>query len=140
MSFLIISILAALSGCTSSRSITSLNNELYFKESPKIIVIEDSYYLRFIYSDTQNANGFAMFTESKIINDSLIFYLPVTTSSFNRKGMTQFEEIITKNKIEIIKNGKVFWKNPDESIIHMEIQQSKEGINIMEKKIVRKAH
>jgi len=85
----------ALTGCAVNRSITNLNNDIFFRQPPKIVVIENQYFIRFVYSDRDDAHRFAMSTESKVVNNSLIFYLPVTTSSYDMSGRTQFEEIIS---------------------------------------------
>jgi hypothetical protein len=111
-------------GCTSTKSITSHNNIKYFKESPSIVSYQTRYFLRFVYSDESSA--FFMMCESKVKNDSLIYYLPVTTSSGNLSGKPQFQEIIKENEIDIIKKKKIFWEEPDGSHVPMTIEQLKD--------------
>lgn len=116
----IIIALMSVVACTSSRSISSLNNKSYFKESPSIVSYQTRYFLRFVYSDESFA--FFMMCESKLKNDSLVFYLPVTTSSGDLRGKTQFQEIIKENEIDIINKKKVFWEEPDGSYVSMEVE------------------
>lgn len=124
--------LLVLTGCSSTSSIASFSDKNYFKESPSIITYQDKYFLRFVYTDESFA--FFMMCDSKIKSDSLIYYLPVTTSSGNLIGKIQFQEIIKENEIEIIKKKKVFWEEPDESYVLMMIERIKdEEINLLPK-------
>jgi hypothetical protein len=117
-------------GCSSTQSISFHVDNKYFKESPLIVHTESRFFLKFVYSDSENASGFAMYTESNIENDSLIFYLPVTTSSFNMRGKTQYEEITSDEKIKIIAEGNVFWKQPDNSLVRMNVELSSKSSNL----------
>ncbi|MEP1097434.1 MAG: hypothetical protein ABJG78_20115 [Cyclobacteriaceae bacterium] len=118
--------LLIVSGCTSTKSIASLNNGEYFKESPTIASYKGRYFMRFVYSDNEGVFAFFMMPQSKVNSDSLIYYLPVTSSSGDLKGKTQFQEIIKENEIEIIKKKKVFWEEPDGSLVVMFIEQLKD--------------
>ena len=122
--FCIIIGLIIVSGCVSTKSITSINNKKYFKESPSIVSYQEKYFLRFVYSDETFA--FYMECESKVNSDTLIYYLPVTTSSGDLRGKTQFQEIIKANEIEIIKKENVYWEEPDESLVKMMVEQLKD--------------
>jgi len=122
--FCIIIGLIIVSGCVSTKSITSINNKKYFKESPSIVSYQEKYFLRFVYSDETFA--FYMACESKFNSDTLIYYLPVTTSSGDLRGKTQFQEIIKANEIEIIKKENVYWEEPDESLVKMMVEQLKD--------------
>jgi hypothetical protein len=121
--YLILLIAITLIGCTTTHSVAELNDELFFKESPKIVTDGNQYFLRFVYSDKEGAWGFAMYTSSEIYNDSLIFYIPVTTSSGNLRGRVQFEEIKSSEKIKIIKKEKVFWKEKNGTFIPLVIHR-----------------
>jgi hypothetical protein len=77
--------------------------------------------MRFVYSDNDGAFAFFMMPESKMNGDSLIYYLPVTTSSGNYKGRTQFQEIIKVNEIEMVKKKNIFWEEPDGSHVAMRL-------------------
>lgn len=124
--------LLVMTGCISTKSIASLEDKNYFKESPSIITYQDKFFLRFVYTDESFA--FFMMCDSKIKNDSLIYYLPATTSSGNLTGKTQFQEIIKENEIEVIKKKRVFWEEPDESYVSMTIEQIKdEEIDLLPK-------
>lgn len=127
-------------GCATNRSITSLENEKYFKESPKIVKVENRCYLKFTYADNNDTWGFAMFTESKIENNSVIFCLPVTTSSGDMRGKTQHEEIITANKVELINKGSVFWEDPDGTLRQMTIDIIQDGLELMKEIKAQKTH
>ena len=94
----------------SLKGFIALNDEYYFSESPKIVTKENRYFLRFRYSDAENAWGFYMFTESIMKEDKVIFYIPATTSTGDKRGRLQFEEIISEGKIDFIKKGAVFWE------------------------------
>jgi len=111
-------------GCESTRSISSFNNKRYFKESPSIVSYQDKYFLRFVFTDETFA--FYMWCESKVKNDTLIYYLPVTTSTGDRSGKIQFQEIFKANEIEIILNKNVYWEEPDESLVKMLIEPLKD--------------
>jgi hypothetical protein len=116
--------LMIVSGCVSTKSITSHNNKKYFKESPSIVSYQDKYFLRFVHSDETFA--FYKYCVSKVNSDTLIYYLPMTTSSGDLRGKTQFQEIIKANEIEIIKKKNVYWEEPDESHVPMTIEQLKD--------------
>ena len=122
--FCIIIGLIIVTGCVSTKSIASINNKKYFKESPSIVSYQEKYFLRFVYSDETFA--FYMACESKVNSDTLIYYLPVTTSSGDLRGKTQFQEIIKANEIEIIKKENVYWEEPDESLVKMMVEQLKD--------------
>lgn len=119
-------------GCFSTSGVISLENKSYFKEIPKIVIKKDRYFLRFRYSETEKFTFFMM-TNSKIKDDKLIFYLPVTTSSGNLKGKLQFEEILTQKKIALIKEGLVFWEEPDKQLIPLKIENMEENLDVLEK-------
>ncbi len=119
--FCLIIVLVTVTGCVSTKSISSYNDKTYFKESPKIVSYKDRYFLRFVYPDDTFA--FFMMCESKINADTLIYYLPVTTSSGNLRGKIQFQEIFKANEIEIIKKKNVYWEEPDGSLVVMPIEQ-----------------
>lgn len=122
-----------LSGCVSSSSIASLNDRDYFKESPKIVTYEGRYFMRFVYPDPEGF-VFFMMADSKVNNDSLIYYLPVTTSSGNMRGRVQFQETVKANEIEIIKKNRVFWEEPNGSLVAMDVGQLKaEEIGLLPK-------
>src|SRR5690606_28473472 len=89
--FCLIIILVTVTGCVSTKSISSYNDKTYFKESPKIVSYKDRYFLRFVYPNDTFA--FFMMCESKINADTLIYYLPITTSSGNLRGKIQLQEI-----------------------------------------------
>ena len=112
------------SGCVSTKSIASLNDKRYFKESPSIVSYQDNYFLRFVH--TNETFAFYMWCDSKVKGDTLIYYLPVTTSSGDQRGKTQFQEIVKADEIEIIKKKNVYWAEPDESLVKMLIEQLKE--------------
>ncbi|MBC7450099.1 MAG: hypothetical protein H7259_01270 [Cytophagales bacterium] len=111
-----------LAGCTSNKSITALHNALYFKDSPVIATTSNRYFLRFRYSDDVNALRYYMSTSSEIRNDTLIFYIPATSSTSNVSGQLQFEEIITQEKINGIKHKNVYWQEPDGTLSAMNIE------------------
>lgn len=120
------------SGCISTKSIASLNDKRYFKESPSIVSYQGKYFLRFVYTDQTFA--FSMSCESKVRRDTLIFYLPVTTSSGDLRGKTQFQEVFKANEIEIVKEENVYWEEPDESLVKMSIEPLKlEEIELLPK-------
>ncbi|HEY9082906.1 MAG TPA: hypothetical protein VIN73_06210 [Vicingaceae bacterium] len=118
--FCLIIVLVTVTGCVSTKSISSYNDKTYFKESPKIVSYKDRYFLRFVYPD--NTFAFFMMCESKINADTLIYYLPVTTSSGNLRGKIQFQEIFKANEIEIIKKKNVYWEEPDGSLVVMPLR------------------
>jgi hypothetical protein len=114
-------------GCTTSeRSIASLNDEQYFNEAPKIVIYENRYFLRFQYSDKNNAWGFYMFIHSKFKKDSLIFYLPATTSSGSMRGRIQFQEITSGKELKAIIENNFFWEEPDGGFRKMNKENLKE--------------
>ena len=121
VAFVVVLLVALVSACISTKSIASLNDRDYFQESPTIVTNQESYYLRFVYPEKSFA--FFMQCESKVKGDSLIYYLPVTTSSGNLRGQTQFQEILEENELRIVKLGNVFWEEPDGSLVSMEFSE-----------------
>jgi hypothetical protein len=105
----------------------SIDDKSYFSEEPKIVTRENRYFLRFRYSDYP----FYMSADSKIESNKLIFYIPVTTSTGNAKGKLQFEEIISEEKIKLIKEGAVFWQEPSKKLVSLKIEDMKEDFDVV---------
>jgi len=112
-----------LTGCTSP-GISIYDTEV-FKESPKIVMKNDIYYVRYRYSE----GAFALLTSSKIKDDKLIFYLECTTSSGYPNGRLGFEKIMDRKRINLIKRKSVFWQEPDGKLIPLEIEPLEECID-----------
>lgn len=93
-----------------------------FEESPKIVEYDNRYFLRFRYSDAPDGYHFAMFGASRIKNDTLLFYIPASTSSGYLKGVVQFEEIISPRKIELIEQRVVFWEGENRVLTPMVVE------------------
>ena len=111
-------------GCAPAvRSIASFDDKKFFDESPSIVYHQDRCFLRFVYTTKSFAHF--MMCESKIKNDSLLYYLPVTSSSGDRRGQIQFQEVVGENEVQIIKKGKVFWKEPNGNFVLMKVEQVK---------------
>lgn len=122
--------------CTTTKSIASYSDKSYFEESPSIITYKGKYFLRFVYSKEPFA--FYMHCESKIKGDSLIYFLPVRTSSGNLSSSVQFQEIIKPKFIETVESKNVFWQEPDGSLIHMKTGQiEKEEIELLPTKNIK---
>jgi len=114
-------------GCAPAiRSIASFDDKKFFDESPSIVSYQERYFLRFVYTTSEPFAHFMM-CDSKIKNDSLFYYLPVTSSSGDRRGQIQFQEVVGKDKTQIIKKGKVFWKEPNGNLVLMKVEQVKTG-------------
>jgi hypothetical protein len=118
---LIILLLVFISGC-SNTSIMSYKDKSYFLESPHIVKVKNKYFLKFQFSDNQNYYpAFAMNTWSKIKNNKLLFYIPATTSSGDRSGIIQYEQIINKKKITLLENNSVYWVEPNNTLIKLQV-------------------
>lgn len=111
-----------LTGCISTRSFVALNNKTYFKQPPKIVTKDNRYFMRFVYGDSEDSQGFFMMTWSRIEGDKLIFYLPATSSSGSLRGRVQYEEVKTIEKINRINDHKAFWEEPDGTLIQLPIE------------------
>ena len=101
-------------GCTTTSKIR-FDDKKYFQEPPKIVTSGNRFFLRWVYADHQQPL-FAMSSESRIKNDSLLFYIPATTSSGNVNGRLHLEEIKDPQKLSFIQQHKTFWLNPDGSL------------------------
>ena len=101
-------------GCTTTSKIR-FDDKKYFQEPPKIVTSGNRFFLRWVYAADQQ-HLFAMFSESKIMRDSLFFYIPVTTSSGKLNGRLHLEELRAQEKLIFISGSKAFWRNPDGSL------------------------
>ncbi|MBN1501364.1 MAG: hypothetical protein JW982_14485 [Spirochaetes bacterium] len=112
-------LLAALTfiSCKSTQPEFSVNDSSIFTDTPVIIISNSRYFLNFSYAEKLCCYS----TESKIKNDSLIFFLPAERNSGNPEIKSVYEEITTPEKISLIKSGKVFWEEPDGNLIKLEI-------------------
>lgn len=118
----ILGLILLIGSCSKSGSIISHNDTRYFKESPKIVTKDNRYFLRWQYSDNTKANLFYMMSSSEIINDTLQFSIPVSSSSGSLNGKVQFEEVTSITKIKKLKENKVVWKNPNGTVISLKIE------------------
>ena len=91
----------------------------FFKEAPSIVYKDSSYAIRFRYAQGPNAQHFFMMLSSKIKDDSLIFYLPCTSSSGWCDGKVQLEPIVDPAKKRLIRQNKAFFLEPDKSRIQL---------------------
>lgn len=98
----------------------------YFKESPSIVRCDTSYYLRFRYAEGKDKWHFYMMTWSTIKGDSLVFYLPCTSSSGYCDGKLQFEGIEGKAKTDLAKKGKAYFLEPDKTYIPLAVEKIRE--------------
>lgn len=103
-------ILLLLSSACASPWRVSYDDRERFEEAPKIVKIDERYFIRFRYSDEERGMHFVMFTDSRIKHDTLLFFIPASTSSGYRKGVVQFEEIKSPKKIVMIEQKLVFWE------------------------------
>ena len=114
LSFIVVAGLLVLMGCTTISKV-GIDDKKYFQEPPKIVTSGNRFFLRWVYAADQQ-HLFAMFSESKIMRDSLFFYIPVTTSSGKLNGRLHLEEIREQEKLIFISGSKAFWRNPDGSL------------------------
>ena len=115
-----------------STSRVSIGDKNYFKEEPKIVTKENRYFLRFRYTDMNNFGHYYFSTESKIENNKLVFYFQgVTSSTADAQGKLQFEEIISENKISLIKEGAVFWEESDKKLVSLKVEEMKENLDVV---------
>jgi hypothetical protein len=116
-----------LTACSTLNSIVSIDDKRYFSEQPKIVTKENRYFLRFRYSDYH----FYMSTDSKIETNKLIFYIAGLTSTGDAKEKLQFEEIVSEEKIKLIKEGAVFWEEPSKKLVPLTIGDMKEDFAVV---------
>jgi hypothetical protein len=114
LSFIVTIGLLILMGCVANSRI-GFDDKKYFQEPPKIVTSGNRFFLRWVYADDQQPL-FAMFSESKIMKDSLFFFIPVTTSSGRENGKVHLEEIIDSQKLVYISQNRAFWRNPNGSL------------------------
>ena len=108
---------SGLAGCMRTGGL-SMYDEGLFKESPKIVFHDDHYYLRFRYS----TDAFAFNTHSSIEHGRLIFSLPVTTSSGFPNGRVGYERIANPDKVALIQQGEVYWREPDDALVPLAVE------------------
>lgn len=109
--------------CKTSSSIISINDTRYFKETPKIVSRDDRYFVKWIYADNSQIPLFYMLTKSEIVNDTLQIYIPVTSSSGNLKGKYQFDEITSETKKNLVRQNKVVWREPNNTLIKLKVEE-----------------
>ncbi|MDA3863675.1 MAG: hypothetical protein PF689_07365 [Deltaproteobacteria bacterium] len=129
---LISGLLFLILGCASAR--ISINDKEIFMESPKIVVKEDRYFLKFRYAESPKFVFYAM-TWSKIQGNKLIFYMPCTSSSGNLRGVVQYEEIVSPDKIDLIKKQSVYWENPENKLIKLVVGEMEESLDVIKSRI-----
>jgi len=113
-----------ITACSTLNSIVSIDDKRYFSEQPKIVTRENRYFLRFRYSDYH----YYMSADTKIETNKLIFYIAGLTSTGDAKGKLQFEEIVSKEKINLIKEDAVFWEEPSKKLVPLKIEDMKEDL------------
>jgi hypothetical protein len=126
---LILLVYSLLCSCASHTSIVSSNDPDWFSEPPCIVTHKNRYFMRWRVADS-TMHPFYMLTESSIEMDTLSFFVPGTTSSGCTSGRVYLQEIMGKDEIELAKQGKVAWKEPNgqrsplkvKSISEVEIQ------------------
>jgi hypothetical protein len=129
---LILILLLMIAGCASAS--ISMNDQDLLMESPKIVTKQGMYFIRFRYAESPSF-VFYMMTWSKIRDNKLIFYIPVTSSSGDLRGVVQFEEIVSPKKIDLIKKDLVFWQEPDKKLIPLEIDTMKKSLDVINERI-----
>ena len=96
----------------------SIDGEL-FEERPIIVIEEGKYFMEW----TQGEWPYAFFPTTRIKEEKVIFYVSVTTSSGNRTGQLNRQEIKKMKYIEKILMNQAFWKEPDGSLVKLEIER-----------------
>jgi hypothetical protein len=139
MSRLIILLLLSsllISGCISSgKGMIAASDENYFKEFPKIVTHEGKYYLRFRYADKPL---FYMYASTKIQDNTLVLYIPVTTSTGYRAGKLHYQEIGLQEQIKLAKEDAVFWENPGGQLVQLKVEpMNEEDIEMIREKDVQ---
>ena len=86
-------------------------------ESPTIVTKDNRYFIKFRYGK----DAFLFTIQSKIENDKLILYLPVTTSTGHPGGRVSIQEITESNELALVKSGKIFWEEPDKNLILLKV-------------------
>ncbi len=99
----------------------SMNDKSIFMESPMIVTADNKYFLS--YRHAKHTNYF--YTRSIITAKKLIFFLEVMTSTGDLSGRIFYEEIVNKDKIKLIKKNKVYWQEPDLSLVPLKINSMK---------------
>jgi len=91
----------------------SINDSRIFTQPPAIVLRDNNYFIEFKYGK----NSFYFDIASKIQDNKIIFYLPVTTSSGNMHGKLHSDKITDPIIISLIEQGQVFWEEPNGKLI-----------------------
>jgi hypothetical protein len=104
-----------------------MSDQSFFMEPPTIASKDSRYFIRFRY-----AGHYYLTVYTKTQSDTIIFYIPLNTSTGNAQGKLHLQEIKIPAQIALIKKGWVFWENPGKKLLPMKIETLKEDINSKE--------
>lgn len=119
---LVLSHLLLLTSCASDRSSVSMDDAAIFMDRPKIVETGGGWFLSYRYAK----HAFLMSVDSGIENGRLVFYVSGLTSTGSPGGRTVRKRIQDTDKIALIKGNRAFWKEPDGSLVRMNIVKTEE--------------
>jgi len=96
-----------------------MNDAGIFMERPKILEINAEYFLAYRYA----AHTFLMSVDSGIENGNLVFYVSGLTSTGSPGGRAILAQVRDGDRMALIRSNRVFWKEPDDSLVRMKIEK-----------------
>ncbi|MFN7494308.1 MAG: hypothetical protein ACK5RG_15425 [Cyclobacteriaceae bacterium] len=101
----------------------SSTNELQFIVFPKVVYLENQYFVQFQLSkkDKQGRRVFLMSVSSRIVDEKLCYFFSGATSNFYEIGNLQKINIDEKH-LPYVRTENVYWLNSDGSKVKLSVQ------------------